>query len=65
MMFRSPIALAACSMSLRGNTPPVGFCGEFRMISFVRPVISDAISLTSIAKSHSSRNWMGTALPPA
>ncbi len=64
-MLRSPMAAAARSMSLRASTPPVGFCGELRMMSFVLGVISRAISSTSIAKSRSSRNGIGTGVPPA
>ncbi len=33
--------LAICSMSRRSRTPPVGFCGEFKMISRVRSLMSD------------------------
>jgi len=40
----------------------VGFCGELRIMSLVRSVIRAVSSRTSIAKSRSSCNWMGTAL---
>ena len=46
------------------STPPVGFCGEFRMINFVRSLISPASSSTSSRKSISSRNRIGTAFAP-
>ena len=57
------MASAISGMSFFVSTPPVGLCGEFRMISLVRSVISDASSFTSTEKSRSSRNGMGTAFP--
>jgi len=43
-MLRSPMMRATSSMSSRGNIPPVGFCGELRMMSLVRSVMSAASS---------------------
>ena len=63
-MLRSPITFAICSMSDRPITPPVGFCGEFKMMSFVRSLISESNSFTSSEKSRSSRSAIGTARPP-
>ena len=59
MMLRSPMAWATFSMSARASTPPVGFCGELRMISLVRPVMRAASLPASMAKSRSSRERNG------
>src|SRR5256886_56525 len=41
-------------MSCSVNTPPVGFCGELRMMSLVRSVMASASSFTSSRKDRKS-----------
>ena len=64
-MSRSRAMLAIASMSSRVSTPPVGLCGELRMISLVRGVTSERNSSGSKRKSSASRSAYGTGVPPA
>ena len=58
------ISLAASTRSSAGTTPPVGFCGELRMTSFVRGDSRSARSATAKEKSRSSSSGSGTGVAP-
>ncbi len=52
------------SRSFLVRIPPVGFCGELRMTSFVFFVIFDSSSAGSKAKLRASRRCSGTGTAP-
>lgn len=62
-----PFSAASSPMRFRSSdvsVPPVGFCGELMISSFVRSVIFSASSSTSRRNSFSSRSAIGTAFAP-
>ena len=58
------IISAAATRSSRPATPPVGFCGELRMTSFVRGLSRASSSAGSKTKSRSSCSGSGTGFAP-